>query len=80
MFRIGTGDAFVGKDTGKLPVWIFGNIVGIVFDLRRIAGGLFFAICADAAVGCDTKLWPFFFQNIISHTSLCWNNHDFGLH
>lgn len=50
LFGIGAGDAVVRKYTCQHPVRIFLNVLGVVGNLRLVAGFLFIGIRADTAV------------------------------
>ncbi|CRH93139.1 Uncharacterised protein [Chlamydia trachomatis] len=52
-FGGGAGDAFVGVDPGELPASVFGDVAGVVIDLRRIGGDLVFVVGGHASVACD---------------------------
>ena len=56
-FRVGAGDTVVCKYARQLPFRILLNVLGVVRDLSLVACFLFFGICADAAVGCNTELF-----------------------
>lgn len=55
-FRVGAGDTVVCKYARQLPFRILLNVLGVVRDLSLVACFLFFGICADAAIGCNTEL------------------------
>ena len=57
LFCVGAGDTVICKDTCQFPFRILLNIFCVVRDLSLIACFLFFRICADAAVGCNTELF-----------------------
>ena len=50
MFGIGTCDSFVGIDLDKLPIVTTLDVVGVIIDLRLVAGILLFAVCRDASI------------------------------
>ena len=56
LFGVRPGDALVGIDTGELPIVPSLDVVGVVIDLRFVAGQLFFVIGADTSVGRHTSL------------------------
>ena len=56
LFGVRPGDALVGIDTGELPIVSSLDVVGVVIDLRFVAGQLFFVIGADTSVGRHTSL------------------------
>ena len=58
---VGAGDAVVRKNASQHPFWILLDVLGVVSDLRIVAGFLLVGIRADAAVGCDGELWLFAF-------------------
>ena len=57
LFCIGAGDAVICEYARQLPFRIILNVLRVVRDLSLVAGFLFFGICADAAVGCNTELF-----------------------
>ena len=56
LFGAGSGDALIGKNTGKLPILVFADFIGIISNLRSVAGLLFFLFGTDPAVGRHTQL------------------------
>lgn len=57
LFCVGTGNTVVCKYARKFPFRILLNVLGVVRDLSLVACFLFFGICTDAAVGCNTELF-----------------------
>ena len=56
LFGVRPGDTLVGIDTGELPIVPSLDVVGVVIDLRFVAGQLFLVIGADTSVGRYTSL------------------------
>src|SRR5574344_324324 len=57
LFGAGAGDALVSKYPGQLPILVLGYFVGVISNLRSVAGLLFFLLGADPAVGRHTQLF-----------------------
>ena len=57
MLGAGAGDALIGVHLHEFPVIPRLNVLGVVVDLRFIAGELLIAVRGDAGVGSDPALF-----------------------
>ena len=57
VFSTHTGDALVGKDTGKLPAGVVHDFLCVVFDLHVKAAVLFLFFSANTAVSGYTQFF-----------------------
>jgi hypothetical protein len=72
LLSVGAGDAVISKDASQHPVWIFGNVLRVVFDLRIVAGSLLIAVSTDSAVRRDSELWLLSFLDVVPDLTFGW--------